>query len=83
MITESAGQVNVSIDGGLALPVPPRDQILVAAGGGNDLIIVDPAVTANVQVDAGSGNDTVITAGGNDTLIGGSGSDESACWSGR
>ncbi len=69
------GQVSVAVDGQPPAVFIPKDQILIATGGGDDRVTVDPAVTTNIQIDAGAGDDSIITASGNDTLIGGSGDD--------
>ncbi len=69
------GQVSLVVDGKPAVVFMPADQILIASEGGDDVITVDPNVTANVQVDAGAGDDRIVSSSGNDTLIGGSGSD--------
>ena len=44
-------------------------------GSGNDTLIVDKDVTANIHADGGAGNDVLIGGSGNDHLKGGSGND--------
>jgi Ca2+-binding RTX toxin-like protein len=44
-------------------------------GGGNDTLVVDSNVTADIHADGGSGNDVMIGGGGDDQLKGGSGCD--------
>ncbi len=44
-------------------------------GAGNDLLLVDPDVQANIKADGGAGNDVLIGGAGNDTLKGGRGND--------
>lgn len=44
-------------------------------GAGNDILIVDENVTANIHADGGAGNDVLIGGSGNDHLKGGSGND--------
>jgi Ca2+-binding RTX toxin-like protein len=44
-------------------------------GGGNDTLVVDPNVTANIHANGGSGNDVMIGGAGNDVFNGGSGND--------
>ena len=73
-ISSTAGQITVDVDG-TPHTFTPVDQVLIATVGGDDVVTVDPAVTTNIQVNAGDGNDVVTTAGGNDTLIGGAGAD--------
>jgi len=50
----------------------------VTTGGGNDRIIVSQKngpITLPMKVDAGAGNDVVITGAGDDVIVGGAGSD--------
>jgi uncharacterized protein (TIGR03118 family) len=42
---------------------------------GNDVLVVDPRVTATVIADGGAGNDVLIGGGGNNILLGGPGND--------
>jgi uncharacterized protein (TIGR03118 family) len=42
---------------------------------GNDLLLVDHAITATVFADGGAGNDVLIGGGGNNVLVGGTGND--------
>ncbi|MEX2187238.1 MAG: LamG-like jellyroll fold domain-containing protein [Pirellulales bacterium] len=51
-------------------------RIVGSAGGGNDSIVVDPAVTAAVDLSGGLGNDTLTAGGGPATLRGGDGNDQ-------
>ena len=44
-------------------------------GAGNDTLVVDSNVNANITADGGSGNDVLIGGNGNDRLSGGSGND--------
>jgi Ca2+-binding RTX toxin-like protein len=69
------GQVSLAVDGQPPLVFVPGDHLLIATMGGDDVVVVDPAVTINIQVDGGAGNDSIVTAAGDDTLIGGSGND--------
>ena len=57
-----------SLNSGLTAPV------MIFGGGGNDSIDTS-AVTFSVGVDAGAGNDNVITGAGNDQVLGGDGND--------
>jgi uncharacterized delta-60 repeat protein len=49
--------------------------ILIAGGDGNDDIKVNPALTQNVIVFGGAGNDSIKGGAGNDILVGGDGDD--------
>ena len=44
-------------------------------GAGNDTLVVDSNVTADIHADGGKGNDVMIGGSGDDTLKGGDGSD--------
>lgn len=50
-------------------------EFAVRSGDGNDTIVARPDVRANMDVDAGAGNDTVVTGAGFDRVKGGSGDD--------
>ena len=50
---------------------------------GNDLLFVDPRITATVIADGGAGNDVLIGGGGNNILTGGTGDDMLVGGSGR
>ncbi len=56
-------------------PIGSVGDIQIRTGGGNDVVVIAPNVTANVTIDGGDGNDLLVGGGGNDVLIGGSGSD--------
>ncbi|MGB7159480.1 MAG: FG-GAP-like repeat-containing protein [Tepidisphaeraceae bacterium] len=47
----------------------------VDAGTGNDRVLADAALTANVAVTGAGGNDTIVGGGGNDELSGANGKD--------
>ena len=47
----------------------------IKTGAGNDTVVVDSNVQANIHVDGGSGNDVIIGGRGKDLLEGGSGND--------
>jgi hypothetical protein len=47
----------------------------IRGGGGDDVIVIDESITANVFVDAGPGDDVVFGGSGNDYINGGSGND--------
>jgi Ca2+-binding RTX toxin-like protein len=42
---------------------------------GDDVLVVDPRVTATVFADGGAGDDVLVGGGGNNVLVGGSGND--------
>jgi Ca2+-binding RTX toxin-like protein len=43
--------------------------------GGNDTLVVDPKVDANISADGGDGNDVMLGGAGNDQFTGGAGKD--------
>ena len=47
----------------------------IKTGAGNDTVVIDSNVKANVHVNGGSGNDVIVGGGGNDFLEGGRGDD--------
>ena len=74
-IGETAGQLTLSVGGGAATNFPDSDQLIIATLGGNDSVVADPAVSANLAVYAGEGDDTVVTSAGADYVVGGPGAD--------
>ncbi|MEO7244625.1 MAG: hypothetical protein ABIX12_05720, partial [Rubrivivax sp.] len=44
-------------------------------GAGNDTLVVDSNVTADIHADGGSGNDVMVGGGGDDHLSGGTDND--------
>lgn len=57
------------------LPLASVWRIIGATGAGDDLITVDPAITAQASLKGGGGNDSITGGGGDDTLLGGAGRD--------
>ncbi len=75
----ATGEVSVSLAdvGGpsQSQTFPQADSVIVTAGGGNDVIDVDPLFMGSVAIAAGEGDDTVQSGGGNDVIVGGPGND--------
>src|SRR4051794_7080058 len=51
------------------------DTIIILGLGGNDQITVDDNVHIKAYIDAGKGDDTVVTSDGDDIVLGGAGND--------
>lgn len=78
LIGPVAGQpnvVSVNINGIDLGTVEVPTSLLVNGLAGNDLIVVDAAVSVNALLRGDAGNDTLIGGGGDDTLVGGTGDD--------
>lgn len=71
----SSGTINVTFGTTQIGAYSPTGRILVYGNSGNDKITVDPAITQNVELYGGDGNNTLVGGGGNDILVGGAGSD--------
>jgi len=85
-------QVNQRDDGTLDIQVNGESyevrlaqgqELTLRTGGGNDVIEASPNVTVNMVVDAGAGNDRIITGSGDDRVDGGQGDDFIASAGGR
>jgi Ca2+-binding RTX toxin-like protein len=74
-ITLSVGSLIVEVDGVPTEFDPTPASVTIHAGNGNDKITVDSAITIEVIVHGGAGNDTIIAGSGNDKLHGGDGND--------
>ncbi|CAN5423411.1 hypothetical protein BH09PLA1_BH09PLA1_27270 [soil metagenome] len=61
----------------------PTGKLIVNALDGNDVIIVDPAITNTQLLYAGAGNDIVYTSNGTAVVLGGDGNDALYAGSGR
>ncbi len=51
------------------------EKLTLTTFSGDDKLDVAPGITLNMNVDAGSGNDTISTGDGNDVVLGGDGND--------
>jgi Ca2+-binding RTX toxin-like protein len=79
----SAVMVRFRVNGVVAGYAGPRlSRIVIAAGGGNDRVWVDPRIVLPVAISGGAGDDTLIGGGGNDVIVGGAGADALAGGSG-
>ncbi len=68
------GELTVTV-GDITATFTPGDQLIIASGGGNDVLNIDTGVNAAVNVDLGDGDDSVVSGSGDDILNGGSGAD--------
>ena len=48
---------------------------LIKGGNGNDHIYVNPRVKVVITIEAGNGNDVIVSGSGNDRIYGGNGND--------
>jgi ELWxxDGT repeat protein len=67
--------LTVSIDGN-PISFKTAGNLYIFTGPGDDTVTIDPAVTANVSIVGGDGNDSLTGGAGNDTLVGNAGADE-------
>jgi CSLREA domain-containing protein len=72
-----AGSVIIEVDGQVVAHEEGIDQVLIWAGGGDDVITIESGVSVPVLVLGGDGNDTLVDNAGKATLAGGSGIDVS------
>lgn len=84
--TDSADNLQVKTDGSnittlrggktlQTVAIAAVKSLTVTGKGGDDVITIDPAVSVNVVVDGGDGNDKITSGAGADTLSGGAGKD--------
>ena len=76
----ASGGVDVNINGKIFQinnneQDPKVREILIKTHGGNDSIVIDPAVKERIRVEAGSGDDYVRAGSGETRVLGGSGND--------
>ena len=70
----STGGVSVDVDG-VSTSLSNVAQIVVYGSAGNDVVLVDSAVTTPVWVFGGEGNDIIVGGSGDDLIVGGGGVD--------
>jgi hypothetical protein len=70
------GGLTITSDGtSVNLTAEQAKNVVIRGGNGNDRIAVDGDVTANLRIEGGDGNDTLIGGAGRNTLVGGAGDD--------
>jgi hypothetical protein len=74
-LSAAGGGVGVWIGGVSQGTFAPTGRVVVLAGPGDDLVTVDPDVTAPAWLYGGAGNDRLQAGGGNSILLGGDGDD--------
>ncbi len=77
-VTQDArtGNVTVSVNGeSRTFTGNDRNNLVIRAGAGNDVIQVDPGVTVNLRLFGGDGDDVITGGGGHDRIDGGAGND--------
>jgi Ca2+-binding RTX toxin-like protein len=75
-VTQSGTSISVTIGGETTVfDIADVDEIDVALGSGNDVVVIGSNITVPVTIDGGDGNDFLAGGGGPSTLIGGLGND--------
>lgn len=77
-VTQDArtGDVTVSVNGeSRTFTGRDRNNLVIRAGAGNDVIRVDAGVTVNLRLYGDAGDDTITGGGGHDRIFGGAGND--------
>ncbi|QUV80792.1 calcium-binding protein [Chloracidobacterium sp. D] len=77
-VTQDArtGDVTVSVNGeSRTFTGSDRNNLVIRAGAGNDVIQVDPGVTVNLRLFGGDGDDVITGGSGHDRIDGGAGND--------
>lgn len=70
------GDVTVNVNGKTqTFSGSDRNNLVIKAGGGNDVITVGSGVTVNLTIEGGDGDDRITGGAGNDTIEGGRGND--------
>lgn len=72
----ATGNITVTVNGESQIfSGTDKDNLVIRAGNGNDVITVDRNVTVNLVLEGEGGNDTLTGGSGNDTVRGGDGRD--------
>ena len=70
------GTLDIDVNGEVyEVRLTERQELTIRTGDGNDVIEAAPNVTVNMVVDAGAGDDRVVTGMGDDRIQGGDGND--------
>lgn len=70
------GILDIEVNGeSYEVQVAQGQELTLRTGGGNDVIEAAPNVTVNMVVDAGDGDDRIVTGSGDDRVDGGAGDD--------
>ena len=70
------GTLDIDVNGeAYEVRLTERQELTIRTGDGNDVIEAAPNVTVNMVVDAGAGDDRVVTGMGDDRIQGGDGND--------
>lgn len=70
------GTLDIDVNGEVyEVRLTERQELTIRTGAGNDIIEAAPNVTVNMVVDAGAGDDRIVTGMGDDRIQGGDGND--------
>ncbi|MGY0634636.1 M91 family zinc metallopeptidase [Luteimonas sp. A478] len=70
------GTLDIDVNGeSYEVRLTERQELTIRTGAGNDVIEAAPNVTVNMVVDAGAGDDHIVTGMGDDRILGGDGND--------
>src|SRR5690606_21759806 len=70
------GTLDIDVNGEVyEVRLSERQELTIRTGNGNDVIEAAPNVTVNMVVDAGAGDDHIVTGMGDDRILGGDGND--------
>jgi Ca2+-binding RTX toxin-like protein len=70
------GTLDIDVNGEVyEVRLSQRQELTIRTGDGNDIIEAAPNVTVNMVVDAGAGDDHIVTGMGDDRIYGGDGND--------
>ncbi|NLC60790.1 MAG: hypothetical protein GX761_05835 [Gammaproteobacteria bacterium] len=70
------GTLDIDVNGEVyEVRLSERQELTIRTGDGNDIIEAAPNVTVNMVVDAGAGDDHIVTGMGDDRILGGDGND--------
>src|SRR5690606_35455886 len=70
------GTLDIDVNGEVyEVRLTERQELTIRTGDGNDVIEAAPNVTVNMVVDAGAGDDRIVTGMGDDRIKGGDGND--------
>ncbi|CAA9412900.1 MAG: Alkaline phosphatase [uncultured Phycisphaerae bacterium] len=73
VVSQTDGEVSLDLNGTTSTHPGSFARLTIDGRGGNDVITLDPTVTADAVIHGGAGNDSITAGRGNDRLFGGPG----------